>query len=140
MTNIKTTRAALALTMGILISSLAGAGVDHTGKLAVHNKARIYHPTTYSETTAYKKAAIVTSRKVFDTTDEYKQIAKRKLSPNTAEWCLLAKSASDKFRTALTKATTAGGYDLVAESGAITVDGETLPDITSDVIAQLASE
>ena len=71
----------------------------------------------------YKKIGVVTSRKVFEATPEYKQIARRKLAPNTAEWCFLAKAASDKFRTAVDKTVKTGGYDLIAENGAITVEG-----------------
>ena len=140
MMNLKLAPAALALTMGIFVSAGADTSSDHAGKLVVHNKSRIYLPAAFSETQSYKKLAIVNSRKVFDTTNEYKEIARRKLSSNTAEWCLLAKAASDKFRAAVTRASQSGGYDVVAETGALTIEGETLPDITSDVIAQLPSE
>jgi hypothetical protein len=106
-------------------------------KLTVHNVQRIYHPSAFSERKTYSKVAAVTSRTFFDATPEYQQIAKRKLSPTTAEWALLVKSASDKFKTAVAKTASSGGYDLVAETGAVSLDEGTIADATSDVVSRL---
>lgn len=108
-------------------------------KLTVHNVQRVYHPSAFSERKTYSKPACVTSRTVFDATPEYRQIAKRKLSPTSAEWALLVKTASDKFKAAVAKTSSNGGYDLVAETGAVSLDEGTIPDVTSDVLSRLAT-
>ena len=77
---------------------------------------------------------------MFEATSEYKQIERRRLSPNTAEWCFLAKAASDKFRAAVDKTVKNGGYDLIAENGAITVEGLTAYDVTSEMLTHLPAE
>ncbi len=130
-------RAAFVAALGFLAPMPAGAVPSCAPKLVVHNVQRIYHPSVYSDKKSYPKVATVSSRLVFDETPEYKQIAKRKLSPATAEWTLLVKSASDKFKAAVAKAASEAGYDLVAETGAVTVEGGKLDDATSAVLARL---
>lgn len=132
------------LTAFLTFVAVLGAGVvavahdDTPVRVKVVNSGRVYLPTGAADGKNWKKPATVISRTVFDATPEWKTILRRKLSPNTAEYCLLAKGASDRFKAAITKAATNGGFDIVAETGAITVQNETLPDITSDVLANLA--
>jgi len=130
-------RAALVAVLGLLAPMPAGAVPPRAPKLVVHNVQRIYHPSAYSDKKSYAKVATVSSRLVFDETAEYKQIAKRKLSPASAEWTLLVKSASDKFKAAVAKVASEAGYDLVAETGAVSLEDGKLDDATSAVLARL---
>jgi hypothetical protein len=130
-------RTALIAALGIFAPLPAGAVPPGAPKLVVHNVQRIYHPATFSEKKTYGKVAAVSSRLVFDATPEYRQIARRKLSPTSAEWTILVKAASDKFKTAVAKAAADAGYDLVAETGAVALDGGKIDDATSAVIARL---
>jgi hypothetical protein len=132
-------RRALAAVVLSLLASAFAVEQDAKGRVTIHNACRVYYPTVIKCQT-YKKIGVVTSRKVFEATAEYKQIARRKLAPNTAEWCFLAKAASDKFRAAVDKAAKTGAYDLIAENGAITVEGQTAYDVTSEILALLPAE
>jgi hypothetical protein len=133
-------RALAVVVLGLLASAFA-VDQDAKGRVTINNVCRVYHPSAPKTCqTTYKKIGVVTSRKVFEATPEYKQIAKRRLTPNTAEWCFLAKAASDKFRAAVDKTVKGGGYDLIAENGAITVEGQTAFDVTSEILAHLPAE
>jgi hypothetical protein len=129
-------RAIAVLALGLLVSALA-AIQGGKGSVTIHSTGRVYHPAIVRPEQVYTKIGIVASRKVFDATPEYREISRRKLTPNTAEWCFLAKSASDKFRSAVDKTVKAGGYDLIAETGAVSVDGLQTYDVTSEVLAHL---
>jgi hypothetical protein len=123
-----------------LLAPMSADGVrtrENKPKLTVHNVQRIYHPSTFSERRTYAKVASVTSRTFFDATPEYQQITKRKLSPTSAEWALLVKSASDKFKSAVAKSASNAGYDLIAEAGAVSLDEGTIADATSDVVSRM---
>ena len=130
----------------LLFCAVLGAGLkvvaadDTPVRVKVMNTGRVYLPTGAVDGRSWKKPATLVSRTVFDATPEWKTIARRKLSPNTAEYCLLAKGASDRFKAAVAKASAAGGFDIVAETVAISVDNTTLPDITSDVLSNLAKD
>lgn len=127
----------------LVLAGLLGSGFavqqNDKGRVTINNACRVYHPTCVNAK-IFQKVAVVTSRKFFDATPEYKQIARRKLKPNTAEWCFLAKAASDKFRVAIEKVAKGGGYDLIAEHGAITVTGLDVVDVTSDLLSHLPAE
>jgi hypothetical protein len=124
----------------VLLGSAVVANQDAKGRVTVNNACRVYHPLALKPKQVYKKVGVVASRKVFDATPEYRQIARRRLTPNTAEWCFLAKAASDKFRAAIDRTAKGGGYDLIAENGAVTVEGQTVYDVTSEVLAHLPAE
>jgi hypothetical protein len=132
-------RALAVMVLGLLATAFA-VNQDAKGRVTVHNGCRVYHPSVVKCQQTFKKIGVVTSRKVFEATPEYKQIARRKLTPNTAEWCFLAKAASDKFRAAVDKTVKGGAYDLIAENGAITVEGQTTYDVTSEILAHLPTE
>lgn len=132
-------RALAVLALWILATGFA-AIQDAKSRVTVHNTCRVYYPAAVKSRQGFKKVGVVTSRKVFEATAEYKQIARRKLTPNTAEWCFLAKAASDKFRSAVDKTVKAGSYDLIAENGAITVEGQTAYDVTSEILSFLPAE
>ena len=133
-------RRALGVVLVALTFSSFALHQDAKARVTINNACRVYYPAVLKCQQTFKKIGVVTSRTIFDATPEYKQIARRKLSPNTAEWCFLAKAASDKFRTAVDKTVKGGGYDLIAENGAITVEGNTSYDVTSEVLAHLPTE
>ena len=128
------------MVLAALMLSAFAVNQDAKSRVTIHNCCRVYHPSAIKPRCCYKKIGVVTSRKVFEATPEYKQIERRKLAPNTAEWCFLAKAASDKFRAAVDKTVKNGGYDLIAENGAISVEGATAFDVTSEMLTHLPAE
>lgn len=106
-------------------------------KVTVLNASRLYHPSVFDAKKLYKKIAIISSQQVFDATPEYQQIKKRKISKNTAEYRLLIKKASDRFKRAVRKTASSGSYDVIAETGAISVKGKAPGDITQELILNL---
>jgi hypothetical protein len=133
-------RRALAVVLAALLLSAFAVNQDAKSRVTINNACRVYYPSILKPRCGYKKIGVVTSRKVFEATPEYRQIERRKLAPNTAEWCFLAKAASDKFRSAVDKTVKNGGYDMIAENGAITVEGQTAYDVTSEMLAHLPAE
>lgn len=107
--------------------------------LTVKNGARVYYPTDLStgDKVEKKKPGVISSRRVFDATPEYADIKRRALDQNSAEYLLLIKRASDRFQSAVTRCVDRGSYDLIAESGAVSVETGELADITDEVIKGL---
>jgi len=136
----------------LLIATILGAGsfyaidvapsLDVAGptqdkvQVKILNGDRVYRPSTLrtGQRVLRTKPAVLKSRKVFAATPEYKQIKKRKLDPSSAEAILLRKRASDRFKSAIRRAASQGGYDLIAEKGAIKVEGGQPQVITQQVI------
>lgn len=105
--------------------------------VTVLNGSRIYHPCAFEPKRRYKKIGLVDSRAIFDEMPEYKEIRRRSLTRESAEYQILVARASDRFKNVVMKTVSLGGYDLVAESGAITVQGRVLPDITLELVGNL---
>lgn len=125
-----------------LLAFVLAAGAfswDEPVQLTVKNGARVYFPSDLStgDKVEKKKPAILSSRRVFDATPEYQEIRRRNLDSNSAECQLLQKRASDRFLAAITRCVDRGGYDLVAEDGAVAAESATLPDVTDEVIKGL---
>ena len=132
------TRGLLSLLAAVLLMGIPAIGQAKTGrKVTVLNASRVYHPTVFNAKKLYKKICVVDSRAIFDATKEYKQIKKRKISKNTAEYRLLIKKASDCFKRAVRKTAAGGSYEVIAEAGAISVKGSQPKDITQEVILNL---
>jgi|GEM_PF-1931365 hypothetical protein len=112
---------------------------DDAVKLTIKNGARVYFPADLStgDKVEKQKPAVVASRRVFDATPEYQEIRRRELDSSSAECQLLQKRASDRFLAAITRCVDRGGYDLVAEAGAVSSEDATLPDVTDEVIKGL---
>lgn len=140
-----TKRATCLRISGLLVAALllaggaAAFGSDDAVQLTVKNGARVYFPSDLStgDKVEKKKPAVLSSRRVFDATLEYQEIRRRNLDASSAECQLLQKRASDRFLAAITRCVDRGGYDLVAEDGAVSAESATLPDVTDEVIKGL---
>ena len=141
----------LAITLGALLLVCASAEFAPVGaqvtpatkvKVTIVKGDRVYHPRSLTTVTTGKvvekvKPALVDSKRIFDATPEYKRIADENIKKGTAEHKLLVTAASRRFKNAIRRVISLNGYDLVAETGAVTVAGKTLPDITKEVIDNL---
>lgn len=102
-------------------------------KVKVLNADKVY----YGDAKTSKTPAVIDSQRVWDKIPEYVEIKKKGLTEADLEYWVLLRKASKKFNTAVEKAAKAKGKDLVAEVGAIEVKGETIPNITDAVIAEI---
>ena len=102
-------------------------------KVKVLNADKVY----YGDAKTSKAPAVIDSQRVWDKIPEYLEIKKKGLTEADHEYWVLLRKASKKFNTAVEKAAKVKGKDLVAEVGAIEVKGETIPNITDAVIAEI---
>jgi len=128
-------RAAAPVAVRPSVIRIAADGKLADKKIKVLNAKKIY----YGKADTATKPATVKAKKVFAKIPEYQEIKRRGLTKNDIEYWTLMKKASKKFRAAVKKASGTENKDLVAESGAIEVKGETIPDITAAVIKALGS-
>ena len=117
----------------------AVAQAEQTVKVKVVVGNRVYHPSTLKSGSVVPKIkpAVFSTAKALAATEEYKKIRDGGLKPGSAERHLLEVAASKKLRGAISRVVSLHGYDLVAETGAVTVAGKPLPDITDEIIANL---
>lgn len=103
------------------------------------NGGRVYHPRNLVTGSSHEcvKPALCDVRRILDATPEYIKIRDEGIRRDSAEHRILRQAASDRFKAALQRAMSQKGYDLVAETGAITVEGRELPDVTDEVIQNL---
>ncbi len=134
------------LLAAVLVVLASGAWADRaaaqdqpTVKVKVVISNRVYHPSTLKRGALVSKIkpAVFSTAKALAATDEYKRIRDDGLKPGSAERHLLEVAASKKLRNAISRVVSLHGYDLVAETGAVTVAGKALPDITSEIITNL---
>ena len=90
----------------------------------------------YGDPKHWKNPAHVDPDSVYAEISEYQEILEKKLEPDDAKYQLLMNKASRRFVAAIKASAAAGGYDLVARTGAVK-GVENVPDITSDVIDRL---
>ena len=86
---------------------------------------------------AFKEPATVDRDKVFGEIPAYKLIQKEGLTEKHARYWILLQKANEVFEKVITKVAGDGGYDLVAENGAVRPKGKTKktpPDVTQDAI------
>jgi len=128
----------VALAFGAWVDQ-AAAQDQPTVKVKVVIGNRVYHPSTLKRGAVVSKIkpAVFSSAKALAATHEYKKIRDDGLKPGSAERHLLEVAASKKLRNAISRVVSLHGYDLVAETGAVTVAGKALPDITSEIITNL---
>jgi len=105
-------------------------------KVTILHSNRVYYPKPARAGT-YKKVGLVSSATILNATPEYKRIKTGEVKRGSAEFELLLKRASDRFKRAVRATVSLGGYDMIAEKGAVTVAGRVLPDITSTVVNNL---
>ncbi len=103
------------------------------GKIVVKDSTKIYLGSADTS----KAPSTIESSRVYDAIPEWQEIGRRGLTPDDIDYWVLRKKAADKFRAAVKKGADKEKKDLVAEVGAIEIPGETIPDITSSVIAEI---
>lgn len=129
------------VTTALLLVCALGAGAQAQDKVEVkiQNGDRVYAPRNLQtgQTRHFAKPAVIDSRQVFDATPEYQAIQRQNLDPESAEAMILKRQASNRFRKAVAKTLSSGGYDLIAEDGAIDCGAHSPPDVTQEVIKNL---
>jgi hypothetical protein len=108
-------------------------GTALTAKVDV-DESQVY----YGNPARFKKPGEIVCDSVFREIPEYKKIIEEGLTEGVRYEFLLLR-ANEKFRKALKRVHRREGYDLIAEVGAVRVEGKTVPDITSEVIDALPS-
>lgn len=101
---------------------------------ATVDKKKVY----YGDAESFSKPAEIEINKVFARIPEYAEAKKK--AEDDPEYYILLEKANDKFQKAVKKAAADGGYDLVAEKGAVkpAKKKQAVPDITEDVIEALS--
>ena len=130
----------------ILAVALAGILVIGTGTVSAEDPGeRVVKAgeTDVDETLVYygnpnrfRQAGEIVCDSVFRAIPEYRRIIEEGLTEGVRYDFLLLR-ANQKFRKALRKVHRQDGYDLVAEIGAVRIEGKTVPDITDKVIDAL---
>ncbi len=123
----------LALTAVLLLASTAEAGL---GDYRCTDTGRVY----YGNARLIRKPAVCSADRVYRHIPEYRQILAEHLTEKDVRYHFLLKEASKKFLKAVKATARAGGFDFVAEVGAVKVvrDGAPKPvDKTDTVIAKL---
>lgn len=82
----------------------------------------------------FRKAAVVDLGKIFKETEAYKEIQREKLTKDDPKYRLLIVQANKTAKKAMAKLRDEQGYDLIVEKGHLKIEGEDVPDITSEVI------
>lgn len=85
----------------------------------------------------FKKAGVINLGKIFKELEPYKQIKREKLKKDDPKYRVLLVKANQLAKEAMARVRDAEGFDLIVESGHITIEGETVDDITQKVIDAL---
>ena len=133
----------LSLVLGVAVFTTgpqAGPGVafagDETDKPEKPKKSVEAGCVYVGDCRKWEKPAEVDADRVYAKIDEYKEIVEKGLKPGDPKYELLLSKASRRFVCAVKKCAKDGGYDLVARVGSVK-GVDSVPDITSDVIANL---
>jgi hypothetical protein len=126
MSNMKRLIASIAILSLCICTTKALLGADG----GTVDKKKVY----YGKASSFKKPAEINLLTVFGAISEYTEAKKK--SEDDPDYYILLQKANDKFQKALKKAASDGGYDLVAEKGAVKAK-KTVPDITDAVIKAL---
>ena len=121
----------LAVGAGSVSAEDPGDRVVKAGKVDV-DESLVY----YGNPARFRKAGEIVCDAVFREIPEYRKIIEEGLTEGVRYDFLLLR-ANAKFRKALRKVHRHEGYDLIAEVGAVRIEGKTIPDITSQVIDAL---
>ncbi len=102
-------------------------------KRPVIDAAQVY----YGAPATCKAPAVVDADRVYRAIPEYKKILDNKLTEKDPNYSMLLLRASRKFKKAVESGATDKAADLVANLGAVTWEGHTVPDITDTVLEKL---
>ena len=123
----------LALTALLLLATPAQAGL---GDYRCTDTGRVYH----GNSRLIREPAVCSADRVYQHIPEYRQILSENLTEKDVRYHFLMKEASQKFLKAVKAMARDGGFDFVAEVGAVQVarEGAAEPaDKTDAVIAKL---
>ena len=123
----------LAVTALLLLAPTAQAGL---GDYRCTDTGRVYH----GNARLIRKPAVCSADRVYRHIPEYRQILSEHLTEKDVRYHFLMKEASQKFLKAVKATAREGGFDFVAEVGAVQVvrEGAKAPvDKTDAVIAKL---
>jgi hypothetical protein len=85
----------------------------------------------------FSKPAVVDVDAVYARIPEYREIVEKNLNDSDPRYLILLRTASDRFRSAIDKVADSRGYDLIGGIGSISIEGRTVPNITSLVVRAL---
>ena len=131
-----------AIAAGLLVLLAVGAPVARAGDEAKKETKPVIDATQvyYGKACATKAPSVVDADKVYKSIPEYKKILDNKLTEKDAEYSILMVKASKKFRAAVEGAATENACDLVANLGAVTWDGHTVPDLTDATLKKVEAQ
>lgn len=128
-----------ALAVGILLfaapSSMAGEETKKETRPVI-DATQVY----YGKACNSKAPAVVDAAKVYRAIPEYKKILDNKLTEKDAEYSMLLVKATKKFRAAVEGAAVENACDLVANLGAVTWEGHTIPDLTDATVKKVEEQ
>jgi len=107
------------------LSLLLGASIGGADGFRVLDRAKVYHG--YAD--AFTSPAAVESTRVMDALPAMKKIRDEKVQKDSARWYVLINEANQQFQRALRTVAKEGGYDLIAEVGAVT-GSKAIPNVT----------
>ena len=123
-------RAIFALALACVILPVAA---DTPSDVQVRDRSKIY----VGDADRFARPSVVVATRVYAEITEYQEVRRRQLDRNDPDYYVLMERAARKFRAALEEAAKAGGYDLVAEKGAVTRTNGALPDLTESAIEEV---
>jgi hypothetical protein len=88
----------------------------------------------------YSRPAQIDGDRVFLEIPAYREIVERKLAPRDPEYYPLFQKANGIFLKALRQIARERGFDLISKLNPIEARGETIPDITAEVLAALGKK
>ncbi len=94
----------------------------------------------YGKACTCKAPAVVDAARVYRAIPEYKKILDNKLTEKDAEYSMLLVKATKRFRAAVEGAALENACDLVANLGAVTWDGHTVPDLTDATLKKVEDQ
>lgn len=124
-----------------LVLTLAGVlATSHAAELATGDKKKVTvdkGKVYLGSPSNFKKAGVIRLGQVFKNLEPYKQIKRENLERSDPKYRVLLVQANDLAKAAMTRVRDSEGYDLIVETGHITIEGESVDDITQKVIDAL---
>ncbi len=123
------------LAVPVMGSHRAISAQGSSDEVEVLNKQQVY----YGDPKNFSSASVVSAKKIFDEIPAYKQIKDEGLDKNDPRYWILLEKANKVFKKVVKKAAKSGGYDLVAEVGALKGADE-FPNLTAECIDLIEEE
>jgi hypothetical protein len=118
------------LGFGVLFLSLvATATLAAADSFKVTDRSKVYHGLS----DAFASPAVIESSKVMETLPAIRTLQDDNVKKNSAKWYVLMNEANQQFQKAVKAVAKDGGYDLVAEVGAVS-GSRAISNVTDAVI------